>query len=112
MFTIAIRDVDFASLARVRPRFSSRQEVPCNLTLERAWRWCIVATIRELRVARSRGRDIAWQNLRRIFMRRWADTCSLYDFAEDSLERQQLSNVGLMALSDAFASVRRCGRAA
>ena len=93
-------------------KLCSRQMVPCNMTLDRAWRWCVLATLRELRVMRGRGRDLAWNNLRRLFMRRWADTCSLYDLADDAAERGSLCEMGLVALGEAALQEHRARRAA
>ena len=90
-----------------------RQRVPCSMTLDRAWRWCILASIRELRLAARRRREIAWPNLRRLFARRWADTCSLYDIDQDSTDRADLREMGLAALAEAHArSIRRFRNAA
>jgi hypothetical protein len=87
-------------------RISPRQAVPCTMTLDRAWRWCIQATMRELRLARYGRRDIGWHNLRRMFMRRWADTCRLYDIADDGTERAELSELGLTILADGVSKLR------
>ena len=90
-----------------------RQRVPCNMTLDRAWRWCILGSIRELRLAAGREREIAWPNMRRLFARRWADTCTLYDLGQDSIEREELRQVGVSVLGEAYArAVQRLRHAA
>lgn len=82
--------------------------VPWNLTLDRAWRWCIQATLRDQRVAAMRRREASWPNLRRLFQRRWAEMCRLYEIAEDSDERASLMQAGLAALS--AGSIRELGK--
>jgi len=39
--------------------------------VDRAWRWCIVRTLRDLRLSIRRGRPISRPNLERLFCRRW-----------------------------------------
>lgn len=85
-----------------------RQKVPCSMTLDRAWRWCILASIREVSIAARRGHEIAWPNLRRLFARRWADTCALYDLDQDSADRASLHESGIAVLGEAY--TRAIGR--
>lgn len=84
---------------RLTLHYGPRQCVPCNLTLDRAWRWCIQATLRDMRMAGQRHREMSQPNLRRLFTRRWSDTCRLYDIAEDSPECAELLEAGLAVLS-------------
>ena len=100
-------------LSAMMLHLAPRQRVPCSMTLDRAWRWCILASIRELRLAAQREREIAWPNMRRLFARRWADTCALYDLDQDSIEREELRQAGVSVLGEAYArAVRRSRKAA
>ena len=45
--------------------------VPKGLSLERAWRWCMLRTLRDVRLAAKRGRGISRSNARRLMQRRW-----------------------------------------
>jgi len=72
----------------------SRLMVPCNLPFERLWRWCVLATLRDLRLSRSDGRVISLPNLKRLYTRRWAEACRLYDLPEDAPERPTLRIAG------------------
>ena len=45
--------------------------VPHNLPPERAWRWCILRTLREVRLARQRGGWMSRVSAERLFSRRW-----------------------------------------
>jgi hypothetical protein len=53
---------------------------PTGLSANRAWRWCILRTLRDARLARQRGRPIARHHLARLFARRW------HEVLDDSLE--------------------------
>ncbi len=45
--------------------------VPEGLSPERAWRWCVLRTVRDVRLAARRGRVISRPNARRLVLRRW-----------------------------------------
>lgn len=45
--------------------------VPKGLTPERAWRWCVLRTVRDYRLAIRAGRYISRPVLERLFCRRW-----------------------------------------
>jgi len=45
--------------------------VPADLPPDRAWRWCLLRTLRDARLAAHRGRPISRPNLERLFYRRW-----------------------------------------
>lgn len=45
--------------------------VPEGLSPERAWRWCVLRTIRDGRLAVARGQWVSRRNLERLFCRRW-----------------------------------------
>ncbi|MFW6058970.1 MAG: hypothetical protein ACODAQ_02240 [Phycisphaeraceae bacterium] len=47
---------------------------PRGLDPQRAWRWCMLATVRRARRARRRGKPISQPNLERAFLRHWAHT--------------------------------------
>ena len=42
-----------------------------GLSADRAWRWCVLRTVRDGRLARCRGRPVARHQLGRLFARRW-----------------------------------------
>jgi hypothetical protein len=44
--------------------------------MDRAWRWCIERTLRDLELSIRRGRPITRPNLERLFCRRWAQVVS------------------------------------
>src|SRR5258708_7652150 len=48
-----------------------RRGVPGGLPAGRAWRWCVLRTVRNARIARRKGRPIAGHHLGRLFARRW-----------------------------------------
>lgn len=45
--------------------------VPRRLGATRGWRWCVLRTIRDARLAAARGRPISRPTLERLFARRW-----------------------------------------
>jgi len=45
--------------------------VPTGLSGQRLWRWCVVRTIRDARLARGEGRPWPAHQLARRFERRW-----------------------------------------
>jgi len=47
-------------------------EVPHGLSPDRAWCWCILSTLRDMRLSARRGRPISLFNAERLFCRRWA----------------------------------------
>jgi CRISPR-associated protein Csb1 len=56
-----------------RPAWTlGRREAPAGLSAQRAWKWCLLRTVRDARLARQRGRPIAAHHLERQFARRWA----------------------------------------
>jgi hypothetical protein len=60
--------------ARTRaPEFRFTEDSPQGRrrVLTRAWRWCVLRTIRDARLARARRRPIAPHHLPRLFCRRW-----------------------------------------
>jgi hypothetical protein len=46
---------------------------------DRAWRWCILRTARDARLARQKGRPIAKHHLARLLVRRWHQMLHQYD---------------------------------
>jgi len=50
--------------------------VPTGLGPQRAWRWCLLMTLRDAHHAQRRGGQISVPNLERLFCRRWARTAS------------------------------------
>jgi len=44
---------------------------PLGLSRGRLWRWCVLRTVRDARLAAAQGRPIAARNLARRFERRW-----------------------------------------
>ncbi len=47
-------------------------EPPDGLSGERLWRWCVLRTLRDARLARARGRWMSRSAMERRFARRWA----------------------------------------
>jgi|GEM_PF-1177121 len=45
--------------------------VPEGLSPERAWRWCVMRTMRDMRMAARRGRPMSLPNALRLLRRRW-----------------------------------------
>lgn len=45
--------------------------VPEGRSLERAWRWCVLRTLRDMRLAAARGKTMSRANTRRLVWRRW-----------------------------------------
>lgn len=52
--------------------------------MDRAWRWCIARTLRDLRLSVRRGRPITRPNLERLFARRWASVAGERSVADES----------------------------
>lgn len=69
-------------------------QVPCSLSLPRAWKWCVLATMRDLRKSAAHGYAISLPNLRRLYIRRWADACYLHDLSIDTPKAMELCAVG------------------
>jgi len=46
--------------------------VPRGLPPQRAWRWCLRRTLRDVRLAAARGRPMSLPNALRLLHRRWA----------------------------------------
>ncbi|MEX0885838.1 MAG: hypothetical protein WD009_05300 [Phycisphaeraceae bacterium] len=42
-----------------------------EMAAERAWRWCLLATLRDVRRAAARGRAMSRPSAERLFLRRW-----------------------------------------
>lgn len=80
----------------------NRDRVPCSLSLPRAWKWCVMATMRDLRESAARGYAISLPNLRRLFVRRWTDTCYLHDLRMDSPKAMELCAVGRRYVAERY----------
>lgn len=92
-------------LTRVAPRV----RVPVYLPLPRAWRWCLLATIRDQRLAARRGRAISFPNLRRLLLRRWAEVCVANDLSPDDATIRKLRDRCCEALATQAANCsERC----
>ncbi len=99
---------------------NSRDRVPCNLPLPRMWRWCVLATMRDLRASAAGGYAISLPNLGRLFARRWADACALQDVPLDVPEAVERCRAGRRHIAEAYAGELRrawrmgevCGEAA
>lgn len=61
----------------------SRIVVPVHLPMARAWRWCVMATLRDMRLASAYRGHISLPNYRRLFIRRWATVCWAYELAHE-----------------------------
>lgn len=47
------------------------RHIPTGMPPDRAYRWCLARTTRDLRHSARRGRAISLPSLRRLFTRRW-----------------------------------------
>jgi hypothetical protein len=60
-----------AAESRVLDWPADAARAPEGLSPERAWRWCMLRTLRDMRLAVRRGRAISRPNARRLIQRRW-----------------------------------------
>ena len=51
-------------------RLAELEHAPVFRSPKRAWRWCVLRTIRDRQLAERRGRPISGPNARRLWMRR------------------------------------------
>ena len=51
------------------------KRVPSGLGTQRGWRWCVLRTLRDLRLSVQRHRIMSLPMTRRLFQRRWAEIC-------------------------------------
>ena len=65
------RSIDPITFKPQRPRTI----VPTHLPLQRAWRWCVLATLRDGQLSHRQDRPIPTSCLRRLIYRRWANLC-------------------------------------
>jgi hypothetical protein len=65
--------------------------------------WCVKATMRDLRESTARGYAISLPNLRRLFVRRWADTCYLHDLQMDSSKAMEMCALGRRYVAERYA---------
>lgn len=85
-----------------RPAWTlGRRRLPQKLSADRAWRWCVLQTLREARQADQRGRPVASHHLARLFARRWNEL---------SVELGGLNRNWFFAETDSRAGVLREGR--
>lgn len=68
--------------------------VPTGLSFERAWRWCLLSAIRDLRRSAARRRTMSLPNTRRLFLRRFNDACAALGVSEDASLRTQRAELG------------------
>jgi hypothetical protein len=78
--------------------------VPIQLSFERAWRWCILATLRDLRCSVRRNRTISLPNTRRLYLRRFNELCSAHGLAEMCPERVRQESLGSIFLQQHYQS--------
>ena len=63
-----------------RPAWTlGRRGVPRGLSANRAWRWCVLRTLRDAKLAQRKGRPIARHHLERLFARRWHEVSDQFD---------------------------------
>ena len=68
--------------------------VPAQLPLERGWRWCLLTTIRDLRLSSCRQRTLSLPNTRRLYLRRFNELCAAQCIAEGNSLREHYSALG------------------
>ncbi|HET6248705.1 MAG TPA: hypothetical protein VFE47_13465 [Tepidisphaeraceae bacterium] len=57
-----------------RPAWTpARHRLPTGLPANRAWRWCLLRTARDAKIASHKGKPIAEHHLERLLARRWAE---------------------------------------
>jgi len=78
--------------------------VPVQLSFERAWRWCILATLRDLRLSAGRSRTISLPNARRLFLRRFNELCSAHGLVEACPERRRQESLGSLFIQQHYQS--------
>ena len=83
--------------------------IPTALSFERSWRWCILATIRDLRLSVARGRTMSLPNTRRLFLRRFHDVCSQVGVSAESPMRARHAALGVEFLDQNYPT--QAGRA-
>lgn len=85
----------------VRPE-GPRTIVPVHLPMERAWRWCIAATLRDLRISIARNRVISLPNVRRLYHRRWTEVCWANDLPDASPSAVSRQPQGAAAIASGY----------
>lgn len=78
--------------------------VPAQLPLERAWRWCVLSTIRDLRLSSCRQRTISLPNARRLYLRRFTELCTAQRIAEGNPQREHYAGMGATFLQQHYSS--------
>jgi hypothetical protein len=61
-----------------------------------------MATMRDLRASAARGYAISLPNLRRLFVRRWADACYLHDLQADSPKAMEMCALGRRYVAERY----------
>lgn len=85
----------------VRPQ-GPRTIVPVHLPMERAWRWCIAATLRDLRISITRNRTISLPSARRLYHRRWTEVCWANDLPATSPRAISHQSQGTAAVTASY----------
>ncbi len=85
----------------VRPE-GPRTTVPVHLPMERAWQWCIAATLRDLRISITRSRTISLPSTRRLWRRRWTEVCWANDLPEASPWTASRQSQGAAAVTTGY----------
>jgi hypothetical protein len=78
--------------------------VPVHLLFERAWRWCILATLRDLRHSVRRSRTISLPNTRRLFLRRFNELCRAQGLGEICPKRFRQQELGALFIQQHYQS--------
>ena len=84
--------------------------IPTELPFERAWRWCVLSAIRDLRRSAVRRRTMSLPNTRRLFLRRFNEVCASLDVAEDASFRVERAEMGTQFVCHCYQSqIARAG---
>jgi len=77
---------------------------PWHLSFERAWKWCVLTTLHDLRLSVRRRRTVSLPNTRRLFLRRFNDLCRHRHLPESSSACQRQERLGVLFIQQQYAA--------